>query len=1355
MAFDLKSAKPVSGGFDLGTAKPVAAPRPQQKKKPEETGLLRDIADVGIALGRATTDIAKPFAYLAQRAFPTSILPVVSGTVLSKTEEALKGARSEAEAARQLEQQQTIEREAKAPGALARGISGARAFIEGPKRPEAARTPLSGIADFLSPTRAIASLLPETPEAAQREISSVTTQFESPKDVARFFASQAPATAATVVAGGVSRAGALAEGLGRVAAAKAGQRAAVTAGTTLNATDAGYSAAQSVLEKGGTQQEADRAFAVAAGGAALASAAAAKIPGLEQNLFSTQALKPGIIRGAARSAVGEAPQEFVEEAGAQLAQNIGVLGTAAERDISEGVLSSGALGLIGGAAIGAPAGAVQGYAAKREAAATPPPPPPGAEGEPLRTTTVAFENKEDPANPTIRTFDVMTDPDEDGLLTVRDENGKAFEMTATRLGELESTAEAYTEPTTPPAPTPTVEPKVIMDRLRLASGVPEGQKEPSRVIGLSREITNALSVDDDVKAQAAVNARLNALAASRMSETTRAQRQAELDEAQSVINDYRAERGLARAAPAARVEAPTVESDAIEQARLQNEELARRDTEAEAARTAAERARLERESELETASLIGQASPVRQAQAERQQLFDSIINDDTVENPAGAFRQALRDRGYPNTELNESERRQIQSRRAFTQAPAVAEEEVPAALPPAPPEAVAPEVTGEPTTIEPSYYRETSPERASEFFPTTYTQSHGLSGDRTYLSDTPDLALGQGKNTGVLLEFDRNALKADPVKKPGQSPELQSRGQEYLGDNAPEAYPKALKKVTVSASRMEEAKANSRKYDYAGTGLASGFEEDLNQLEAAGWVKETGPDGSVSYTRPPAAAPVAEEPGVPAFAFGEEPAPSRMMVGWGEDADFFESMADIEERKEARNKLREELSKLGFDNITVVVRDLLDGGKAGGTYDPMDSIIRIAMRDKPEMMTSVMYHELIHYLKDHGFFTDKEWASVLKMAKRDLMLRGVIEYVYRGETRATKDEEVVAEAFRAWMDQKSEAFKPSNHILARIRRFLNAIRDFFYAQGLRDSDAVFEAISNGQFATREDKGSAKKAEYLAGLAKEPSVSPMYAGLSIIEPRAGENEIDAENRRLIAEDYAVAQEMEQEGRDAATIRVATGWERNPYDNEWRYIQADDMARETALLEDFVRDYDSASDAYLMTLNSDGSFDLQDLMRHSELYSIYPEARDIKVFLRKSGGGELQGSFDPSDKSIDLYADARDPLDTLLHEVQHWVQDKEGFAFGSSPATVWEALTDEQKRVEAQAGVDVLNGDLDDLSQVLDVMSYLSGDPDFRAAVEDGTAMQDLEGFFGKAFDDGLIVDDRIYGLVQERLEEIEK
>ena len=1206
-------------------ARPAPAP-----KKPEETGFLRDLADVAIPVGQSIINLVKPLAYLQQRISPSSLAPAIGGAALEKYEELLKGARSEADIQREQARQRKIAEEVKAPGAVARGLAEARQFIEGPKRPAEAETPLSGIADFLSPSRAIASLLPETPEAAQREVSGVTSQFASPIEAAQFFASQAPATGATILAGGVRKAGALAQGLDRFAAAKLGQQAAVRTGAALNATDAGYSAAQDVLAKGGTQEEADRAFVVASGGAALASAAAAKIPGVEQNLFSTKALAPGIIRGAARSAAGEAPQEFIEEAGAQLSQNIAKLGTAAETPISEGVLSSGALGVIGGAGFGAGTGAVQGFLERGEAAA-PPPPPPAAGAEPIRTATVTYPNREDPTNPITRTIDQLTQPDEAGYITVRDDTGRTFEMKEADLDELEAASSAYqaAPETEAPAPTPTVDRATITERMRVASGTPEGAKPAGRVVSLANDVASALEAGDPVSAQNVIQSRMNALAASRMSEATKAQRQAEIDEAQSIVNDYRVEFARARAAAPARIEAPAVEPSSIEQALEQNRALAEQEAADEAARADAERARLERESALESASLVGQASPIRQAQTERQQLFDTIINDDTIENPAGAFRQALRDRGYPSVELTEAERRQVQARRAFTK---------PAAIVPFTGEEIAPEI----------------------------------------IKPTP--------------------VAAEPVE--GEFTEV------------PAPLPAAPPEVVAGAA----APAPSRRA----------------QLMAG----------------------AAIEPGVPAVAFGEEPKPSAMNIGLLGEPMTQQEMDDYDARKkareDAREKLREVLKGFGFTDITVIVRDLLEGGKFAGSYDPMDSIIRIAMNPDGTVMESVLYHELVHYLKDHGFFTDAEWNAILKFAKRDLIMRGILEYAYRGETRANKDEEIVAEGFRNWMSESAEGFQKKNNIFAKMRRFLNAIRDFFFSQNLNDANAVFEAIRNGEFATREDKGSAKRAEYYAGTAEKPGRRPIYAGRSITRSRALGGAVEA---KIIRQNLEAAEQMEAAGAGSDEIRIATGWERNPYDNEWRYIQADDMASATPILEDFVRDYDSASDAYLMTLNGDGSFDLGDLMRHSELYSIYPDARSIHVFLKKSGGGELQGSFDPSDKSIDLYADARDPLDTLLHEVQHWVQEKEGFAFGSSPSTVWDALTDEQKRIEAETGIDVLNGDLDDLSQALDVMAYLNSDPDFRAAVEDGTAMQELEDFFGRAFEDGVIVDDRIYGLVRERLEDI--
>jgi len=183
-------------------------------------------------------------------------------------------------------------------------------------------------------------------------------------------------------------------------------------------------------------------------------------------------------------------------------------------------------------------------------------------------------------------------------------------------------------------------------------------------------------------------------------------------------------------------------------------------------------------------------------------------------------------------------------------------------------------------------------------------------------------------------------------------------------------------------------------------------------------------------------------------------------------------------------------------------------------------------------------------------------------------------------------------------------------------------------------------------------------------------------------------------------------MEQEGQDAATIRVATGWERNPYDNEWRYLQPDNLAQKRMFLEDLIADFDTTKMSNQDKFIRGGAIELQDLIRHPELYKIYPEAKNIQVFVKKSlPGSNIQGSFNPDKKSITLYTKAADPLGTLLHEVQHWVQDKEGFAVGGSPEGVWNQLSPAQKAYEGRIFIDKMKAELEANKSASDILSFL--------------------------------------------------
>ena len=76
-------------------------------------------------------------------------------------------------------------------------------------------------------------------------------------------------------------------------------------------------------------------------------------------------------------------------------------------------------------------------------------------------------------------------------------------------------------------------------------------------------------------------------------------------------------------------------------------------------------------------------------------------------------------------------------------------------------------------------------------------------------------------------------------------------------------------------------------------------------------------------------------------------------------------------------------------------------------------------------------------------------------------------------------------------------------------------------------------------------------------------------------------------------------------------------------------------------------------------------LSDFVRHDELYQNYPQLR--RAGLRFADlPGETYGSYNTGTNTITLNNSLRDaPEDTLVHEIQHAIQNAEGFAGGSSP------------------------------------------------------------------------------------------
>lgn len=127
----------------------------------------------------------------------------------------------------------------------------------------------------------------------------------------------------------------------------------------------------------------------------------------------------------------------------------------------------------------------------------------------------------------------------------------------------------------------------------------------------------------------------------------------------------------------------------------------------------------------------------------------------------------------------------------------------------------------------------------------------------------------------------------------------------------------------------------------------------------------------------------------------------------------------------------------------------------------------------------------------------------------------------------------------------------------------------------------------------------------------------------------------------------AQEMQKAGADMESIRKATGWHLG-MEGKWRF-EIDDSGMQLRS--------DAADIPNYTTLG--------ELVDAPKLFEAYPQLKDVRLAFADLEDGE-RGYFSSGDNTIVLSEELRGaPEDTLVHEIQHAIQDVEGFASGASP------------------------------------------------------------------------------------------
>lgn len=155
----------------------------------------------------------------------------------------------------------------------------------------------------------------------------------------------------------------------------------------------------------------------------------------------------------------------------------------------------------------------------------------------------------------------------------------------------------------------------------------------------------------------------------------------------------------------------------------------------------------------------------------------------------------------------------------------------------------------------------------------------------------------------------------------------------------------------------------------------------------------------------------------------------------------------------------------------------------------------------------------------------------------------------------------------------------------------------------------------------------------------------------------------EEATIRLDNLSIARQMEDAGKDAKTIKLATGWERGA-DGKWRYEISDANIKDTIDLGKGISKKRFEED---MLWNSGR---LGNVIEAPELFKAYPQLKDVHIETDSIVNDmPSNGEFNANSNRITIHADRLKYLNSILnHEIQHAIQHIEGFATGGTPEHV---------------------------------------------------------------------------------------
>ena len=411
--------------------------------------------------------------------------------------------------------------------------------------------------------------------------------------------------------------------------------------------------------------------------------------------------------------------------------------------------------------------------------------------------------------------------------------------------------------------------------------------------------------------------------------------------------------------------------------------------------------------------------------------------------------------------------------------------------------------------------------------------------------------------------------------------------------------------------------------------------------------------------------------------------------------------------------------KLGT-NVTIAGElDDGNGNAVNGSYNAANNEISLSEKSVNSYQTAL--HETAHYIQQNN---PEGWAEVKRAAlafyTEKVGMTEAQDKVFKAYENAYGTDtglydEVAADLLSGIMSTDDGVEQYCDYILTadqytepQKRTILQTLRDAIgqliesIKNVLRGGDATLGAAEGRKLAERAEnlqEAAGIVDEYLDALdtaknnahetGKQKNVQVEQKG----EQKNKYSYVGVQGQNVDRDALREARIMEKNGEDAEDIRKATGWFRGA-DRMWRYEvdnSTDEFNRKGDNLKTENPDYAEYKNLWSKVQNmtiTDGEWKrlqeltkvvkpknaadggkLSEYLKAPGLYEQYPQLKDITLRFEEMEEG-LRGYYAHGKNEIVLNKDflgeyASDKAkSTLLHEVQHWIQNYEGFASGAS-------------------------------------------------------------------------------------------